>query len=133
LKSSLKEFADIKFALDQSTIRNDPEREAPEGMRHEVERIDKTVRALLDRARPRVLAAKPSSLTEVARRAVNVARAQLASSRARADRITIEFDAPAERRRSAQYFQSFLHNQKRWHWSRFACGAPHRARAWRSR
>src|SRR5215467_16058942 len=34
---------------------NDPEREALEGIRHEVTRIDATVRALLDRARPRAL------------------------------------------------------------------------------
>ncbi len=76
--------------------RNDPEREALEGMRHEVERIDKTVRVLLDRARPRVVATKQGSLTEVARRAVNLARAQLASSTTRDHRVTIEFDAPAE-------------------------------------
>src|SRR5437773_9905789 len=45
--------------------KNDPEREALEGMRHEVERIDSTVRALLDRARPRLVSVRASSLNEI--------------------------------------------------------------------
>src|SRR5512132_701356 len=44
---------------------NDPEREALEGVRHQVERIDATVRALLDRARPRGHRPTSTSLTEV--------------------------------------------------------------------
>ncbi|MEO7971189.1 MAG: PAS domain S-box protein [bacterium] len=56
---------------------HDPDNEALRGIRNEVERIDQTVRALLDRARPRVLATKPGSLTEVVQRAVSVARAQV--------------------------------------------------------
>src|SRR5207302_3175214 len=55
---------------------NDPEREALEGIRHEVERIDATVRALLDRARPRAIRPMQTSLTELTLRAVNVARSQ---------------------------------------------------------
>jgi len=92
-------LAGIQGAVDillRRRDRNDPEREALEGMRHEVERIDKTVRALLDRARPRMVAAKPGSLTEVARRAVNLARAQLAGRTSHGQRVTIEFDAPPE-------------------------------------
>src|SRR6266576_1143549 len=55
---------------------NDPEREALEGIRHEVTRIDATVRALLDRARPRQLTAVESSLTELTMTAVSIARSQ---------------------------------------------------------
>jgi PAS domain S-box-containing protein len=74
--------------------KNDPEREALEGMRHEVERIDSTVRALLDRARPRLVAVKASSLTDIVGRAVNLARAQLTSAVARGHRVSIEFEPP---------------------------------------
>jgi PAS domain S-box-containing protein len=76
--------------------KNDPEREALEGMRHEVGRIDKTVRALLDRARPRVISAKQGSLTEVVRRAVNLARAQLSARTSPGRHVTIEFDGPGD-------------------------------------
>jgi two-component system, cell cycle sensor histidine kinase and response regulator CckA len=92
-------LAGIQGAVDillRRRDKNDPEREVLEGMRHEVQRIDKTVRALLDRSRPRVTSAKPSSLTEVARRAVNLARAQLAGLTSRGGRVSIEFDAPAD-------------------------------------
>jgi two-component system cell cycle sensor histidine kinase/response regulator CckA len=74
---------------------NDPDSEALQGIRSEVERIDQTVRALLDRARPRVLATKPSSLTEVVRRAVNVARAQV-FGRSERGRISVQLNAPTE-------------------------------------
>src|SRR2546421_3668941 len=76
--------------------KNDPEREALEGMRHEVERIDSTVRALLDRARPRLVSVKASSLTDIVERAVNLARAQLTST-AMGDRsLNIEFEPPTD-------------------------------------
>jgi PAS domain S-box-containing protein len=52
----------------------DPEREALENVRHEVARIDGTVRALLDHARPRVLTRAPASLVEAVWRAVLLAR-----------------------------------------------------------
>src|SRR5205823_8192435 len=55
---------------------NDPEREALEGIRHEVTRIDATVRALLDRARPRKTETVSTSLTELTNKAVTVARSQ---------------------------------------------------------
>jgi len=72
----------------------DPDTEALKGIRSEVDRIDQTVRALLDRARPRLLATKPSSLTEVMHRAVSVARAQ---GFARSEgRIHIQLDVPTE-------------------------------------
>jgi len=74
--------------------KNDPEREALEGMRHEVQRIDTTVRALLDRARPRLVSVRASSLTEIVRRAVNLARAQVTNATNRDRGISIEFDPP---------------------------------------
>src|SRR4030095_9717254 len=75
---------------------NDPEREALEGVRHQVERIDGTVRALLDRARPRSLKPTATSLVEVTQRAVNLARAQLTSKRAINDDLRIEFEPPSD-------------------------------------
>jgi len=68
---------------------NDPEREALEGVRHQVQRIDNTVRALLDRARPRHLKLTRASLTELIQATVEVARAQLAG-RGR-DQVQIQF------------------------------------------
>jgi PAS domain S-box-containing protein len=73
-------LAGIQGVVDILLLRRDardPDSEALKGIRNEVDRIDQTVRALLDRARPRLLAAKPSFLTEVVQRAVNVARAQV--------------------------------------------------------
>jgi len=75
---------------------NDPEREALEGIRHEVTRIDSTVRALLDRARPRAVSAQQTSLTELALRAVAVARSQAIGAVASGRRIHVEFQAPSE-------------------------------------
>ncbi len=74
---------------------NDPEREALEGIRHEVTRIDATVRALLDRARPRKLSTISTSLTELATKAVTVARSQAIGAAARGRRVHIEFAPPA--------------------------------------
>ena len=73
---------------------NDPEREALEGVRHQVQRIDNTVRALLDRARPRNLQLMRVSLTELIQATVELARAQTAG-RGR-DQVKIEFVPPAE-------------------------------------
>lgn len=74
--------------------KNDPELEALEGMRHEVQRIDATVRALLDRARPRLVSVKVSSLTDIVKRAVNLARAQLTNTVSDTDGVNIEFETP---------------------------------------
>jgi len=76
--------------------KNDPEREALEGMRHEVERIDRTVRALLDRARPRLVSVRESSLSGIVGRAVNLARAQLTNTAARDSLVNVEFEPPSE-------------------------------------
>jgi PAS domain S-box-containing protein len=75
--------------------KNDPEREALEGMRHEVQRIDSTVRALLDRARPRLVSVKTSSLNEIVGRAVNLARAQLTNAATDTESVSIAFE-PSE-------------------------------------
>lgn len=74
---------------------NDPELEVLTGIRQQVERIDGTVRALLDRARPRSLNRHVTSLTELARRATNVARAQLIR-RIGKKKVRIEFEPPDE-------------------------------------
>src|SRR5713226_1580072 len=92
-------LAGIQGAVDiliRRRDKNDPEREALEGMRHEVERIDSTVRALLGRARPRLVSVRASSLTEIVGRAVNLARAQLTNASARSGRVSLEFDPPAD-------------------------------------
>ena len=75
---------------------SDPETEALQAIRHEVERIDGTVRALLERARPRVVSVRASSLTEIVGRAVNLARAQSRNEGAPGHRVKIEFEPPAD-------------------------------------
>ncbi len=90
-------LAGIQGAVDiliRRRDKNDPELEALEGMRHEVERIDNTVRALLDRARPRLVSVKPSSLSDVVSRAVNLARAQLTVAATGGNQVKIEFEPP---------------------------------------
>jgi PAS domain S-box-containing protein len=75
---------------------SDPETEALKGIRHEVERIDGTVRALLDRARPRALNPARTSLTDLVRRAVSIARSQAVSASVRGHHVHVEFDPPTE-------------------------------------
>jgi PAS domain S-box-containing protein len=75
---------------------SDPETEALQAIRHEVERIDGTVRALLDRARPRALNPARTSLTELVWRAVSIARSQAVSAAARGHHVRIEFEPPPE-------------------------------------
>jgi PAS domain S-box-containing protein len=92
-------LAGIQGAVDiliRRRDKNDPEREVLEGMRHEVERIDDTVRALLGRARPRLVSVRASSLTDIVGRAVNLARAQLTRAAASGHRVNIEFEPPAD-------------------------------------
>src|SRR5258708_36583458 len=75
-------LAGIQGAVDiliRRRDKNDPEREALEGMRDEVEIIDSTVRALLDRARPRLFSMKATSLTDIVERTANLSHAQLPS------------------------------------------------------
>jgi PAS domain S-box-containing protein len=75
---------------------NDPESEALQGIRHEVGRIDATVRALLDRARPRALSTRSTSLTELTSKAVRIARGQITSATARGRRVSLQFEPPPE-------------------------------------
>ena len=75
---------------------NDPEREALEGIRHEVMRIDATVRALLARARPRALSPSQTSLVELTLRAVDVGRSQAIGAIGRGRRVVVDFEAPKE-------------------------------------
>jgi PAS domain S-box-containing protein len=75
---------------------SDPETEALQAIRHEVERIDGTVRALLDRARPRALSPARTSFTEVIWRAVSIARSQAVGASARGHLAHIEFEPPPE-------------------------------------
>src|SRR3984893_11173863 len=92
-------LAGIQGAVDiliRRRNKNDPEREVLEDMRHEVERIDHTVRALLDRARPRLVSVRATSLSDIVGRAVNLARSQLTSEARRGHRVNIEFDPPAD-------------------------------------
>jgi PAS domain S-box-containing protein len=91
-------LAGIQGAVDiliRRRDKNDPEREALEGMRHEVSRIDGTVRALLERARPRLVSVVESSLRDIVERAVSVARGQLIDAASRGRNITLTFE-PSE-------------------------------------
>ncbi len=76
--------------------KNDPEREALEGMRHEVERIDNTVRALLDRARPRLVSVRTTSLSEIVSCAVNLARGQIANAATRGHFVNLDYEPPTD-------------------------------------
>ena len=92
-------LAGIQGAVDillRRRDKNDPEREALEGVRHEVERIDRTVRALLDRARPRLVSVRATSLTDIVGRAVNLARAQLTNAATHSHRVNVEFEPPVD-------------------------------------
>jgi len=75
---------------------SDPETEALQAIRHEVERIDGTVRALMDRARPRALSPARTSFIEIIWRAVSIARSQAVGAVERSPLPHIEFEPPAE-------------------------------------
>jgi two-component system cell cycle sensor histidine kinase/response regulator CckA len=92
-------LAGIQGAVDimiRRRDKSDPERDVLEGMRHEVQRIDSTVRALLDRARLRLVSVRASSLTDTVGRAVRLARAQLTNATTRGHRVNIEFEPTAD-------------------------------------
>ncbi len=71
----------------------DPEREALESVRHEVARIDATVRAILARTRPRPVERVEASLVDAARRAVLLIRDQVESM---GREVRVALDAPPE-------------------------------------
>lgn len=92
-------LAGIQGAVDiliRRRDKNDSEREVLEAMRHEVVRIDRTVRALLDRARPRLVSVRASSVTDIVGRAVNLARAQVTSAASRGRRVNMKFEPPTD-------------------------------------
>ncbi len=92
-------LAGIKGAVDiliQRRTAEDEERVVLESVRHEIERIDETVRALLNRAHPRQLNFKQTSLTETISRAAQLAFHQASFHRSRNQEITIESDLPPE-------------------------------------
>ncbi|MDT4895352.1 MAG: hypothetical protein QOH25_429 [Acidobacteriota bacterium] len=88
-------LAGIQGAVDiliRRREQDDPERAVLEGVRHEIGRIDGTVRALLERARPRALQVAPTTLTEVVHHAVQLARDQAAISSLDGPNVCIEFE-----------------------------------------
>ena len=96
IKNPLAGIQGVVDILIRRRDKNDPEREALEGVRHEVERIDSTVRALLDRARPRLVSVRTSSLSDIVVRAINLARAQLANTPQGDRSVSIEFNPPVD-------------------------------------
>lgn len=94
VKNPLAGIQGVVDILIRRRDKSDPEREALEGVRQEVERIDSTVRALLNRARPRLLSVKTTSLKDVVEHAVSLARAQL--TEARSHQVRIEFEPTEE-------------------------------------
>ncbi|MEW6736964.1 MAG: ATP-binding protein [Acidobacteriota bacterium] len=75
---------------------NDPDRVVLEGMRREVARIDGTVCALLECARPRPLNITPASLNEVVQHAIVAVREQQARSINCNNSISINFIPSSE-------------------------------------
>jgi PAS domain S-box-containing protein len=92
-------LAGIKGAVDILIRRRkegDPEIEVLGDVRHAVERIDATVLALLQRARPRPLRLAIASLDEVAHRAVLLARHQTAKTASAGRSVAVLFEPSPE-------------------------------------
>ena len=96
IKNPLAGIQGVVDILIRRRDKNDPEREALEGMRHEVTRIDNTVRLLLDRARPRLVSLRETSLRELVARSVNLARAQVTNAIGSEKQVEIDFEAPED-------------------------------------
>lgn len=94
IKNPLAGIQGVVDILIRRRDKNDPETEALQGIRDEVARIDNTVRALLERARPRLVSVKATSLTQTVSRAVTLARGQLAAATSRGQDIVIQYDPP---------------------------------------
>jgi PAS domain S-box-containing protein len=89
-------LAGIQGAMDillQRCAEHAPEHEVLTNVKHEVNRINNTVQMLLERARPRTLNFRPTSINETAQQAVNLARASLTGERRQ--HICIEFTPAA--------------------------------------
>ncbi|HEX6182846.1 MAG TPA: ATP-binding protein [Pyrinomonadaceae bacterium] len=92
-------LAGIKGAVDILIRRRepgDPEVEILEDVRHAVERIDGTVRALLERASPRPPRLAVAPLVEPVHRAVLLARHHAAKSSAAGHHVEVIFDPPQD-------------------------------------
>lgn len=92
-------LAGIKGAMDILIRRRgegDPEVAILEDVRHAVERIDGTVRALLERASPRPPRLAVAPLVEVVHRAVLLARHHAAESAAAGRRVDVVFEPPRD-------------------------------------
>ena len=96
IKNPLAGIQGVVDILIRRRDKNDPECEALQGVRDEVSRIDNTVRALLEKARPRLVSVKTTSLSEVVGRAVTLAQGQLAAATSRGQQIVVQFDAPED-------------------------------------
>jgi PAS domain S-box len=94
IKNPLAGIQGVVDILIRRRDKNDPEREALEGMRHEVSRIDNTVRALLDRARPRLVSVRLTSLTDTVAQAVSLAKSQVVTAVPYGNQVAIEYDPP---------------------------------------
>lgn len=92
-------LAGIKGVIDimlQRRSAEDGEREALENVRHEIERIDETMSALLNQSRPKPLELKLASLTETVRRSALFAVHQTSVRQPHGEKISIEVDLPKE-------------------------------------
>jgi PAS domain S-box-containing protein len=96
IKNPLAGIQGVVDILIRRRDKNDPEREALEGMRHEVTRIDNTVRLLLDRARPRPVSLRETSLRELVARSVNLAQAQVTNGAGSEKQVNVNFEAPED-------------------------------------
>ena len=96
IKNPLAGIQGVVDILIRRRDKNDPEREALEGMRHEVTRIDNTVRLLLDRARPRPVSLRETSLRELVARSVNLAQAQVTNGAGSEKQVKVNFEAPED-------------------------------------
>jgi PAS domain S-box-containing protein len=96
IKNPLAGIQGVVDILIRRRDKNDPESEALRGVRDEVARIDNTVRALLERSRPRLISVKAASLSEVLSRVVTLASGQLATANTRGQKITIHFQSPED-------------------------------------
>src|SRR4030095_6424477 len=93
IKNPLAGIQGVVDILIRRRDKNDPEREALEGIRLEVSRIDNTVRVLLDRAKPRPVSMRSTSLTEAVARAVNLANSQVVNAALHGSQVSLEFES----------------------------------------
>lgn len=97
VKNPLAGIRGVVDILIQRREAGDPEVAVLEDVRHAVERIDGTVRALLERASPRPPRLAPASLVESVHRAVLMARHHAANAAADAGRrVEVVFEHPQE-------------------------------------